>query len=67
MPHAPQFLPGLFATIAILMINLTSQGELYSYSSMDDSADCRAKFWLLLSYLVRRRVPPWLSRPSIQT
>lgn len=45
-----QFLPGIFATMAIIMINATGSGD--TYASMDDTAECRTKFWLLVSYLV---------------
>ena len=42
-----QWLPGLIAAFALLMINSVRRDELLSTDPFDDGIFCRARFWLL--------------------
>lgn len=48
-----QFIPGLLALLALLMINTVRYDQLHEYDPFDDGGGvCRSRFWLFLSYLV---------------
>lgn len=49
-----QFLPGIVATLAVLMINSVSRNDVAGggYQSFDEGVECRSKVWLLMAYLV---------------
>lgn len=50
--HIPfsQYLPGLIATLALIMINSVRRDELLSYDPYDEGTFCRSRFWLLMAY-----------------
>lgn len=53
--RAPQYLPGLIATLALVMINCVRRDEvagLDPYGGNDEGAYARSRAWLFLSYLV---------------
>ncbi|KAL4854493.1 Transmembrane protein 50 [Chlorella vulgaris] len=52
--HIPfsQYLPGLIATFALVMINSVRRDELLSYDPYDEGTFCRSRFWLLVAYAV---------------
>lgn len=45
-------IPGIIATVALLMMNLVRRDELQDYDPFDDGGLCRTRFWLFLSYIV---------------
>jgi len=47
-----QYIPGIVATLALLMINCIRRDDLQDYDPFDDGGFCRSRFWLFLSYLV---------------
>ncbi|GAX76275.1 hypothetical protein CEUSTIGMA_g3719.t1 [Chlamydomonas eustigma] len=47
-----QYLPGIIATLALVMINLIRKDELADIDPFDDASYCRARVWLFLSYVV---------------
>lgn len=48
-----QYLPGLIATLALVMINSIRREELEDqYDAFDEGVFCRSRFWLFISYLV---------------
>jgi len=48
-----QFLPGIIATLALIMINCIRRDELHEgYDAYDDGVFCRARSWLFVSYCV---------------
>lgn len=56
-PSAPQtkhqYIPGILAALALLMINTVRYDQLHEYDPFDDGGGvCRSRFWLFLSYLV---------------
>uniref|UniRef100_A0A7R9V005 Transmembrane protein 50A n=1 Tax=Chlamydomonas euryale TaxID=1486919 RepID=A0A7R9V005_9CHLO len=46
------YLPGLIATLALVMINLIRKDELAEIDPFDDATYCRARVWLFISYVV---------------
>ncbi|GAB4823760.1 hypothetical protein N2152v2_010806 [Parachlorella kessleri] len=46
-----QYLPGIIATFALIMINAVRRDELQSFD-YDEGVYCRARFWLLSAYIV---------------
>lgn len=50
--HIPfsQYLPGIIATMALVMINSVRRDELLSYDPYDEGTFCRSRFWLLMAY-----------------
>ncbi|KAK9799800.1 hypothetical protein WJX73_010831 [Symbiochloris irregularis] len=48
-----QYLPGIVATLALVMINSIRREELDDpYDAFDEGVFCRSRFWLLVSYMV---------------
>lgn len=47
-----QYLPGIVATLALIMINLVRREDLSDYDPFDDGGYCRSRFWLFISYMV---------------
>ncbi|KAF5831749.1 hypothetical protein DUNSADRAFT_12619 [Dunaliella salina] len=47
-----QYIPGLMATLALLMINVIRKQDLDDGDPYDDAGVCRPRLWLFLSYLV---------------
>lgn len=47
-----QYLPGIIATIALIMINAVRMEELQELDSFDDAAYCRSRIWLFFCYMV---------------
>ncbi|CAK0778991.1 hypothetical protein CVIRNUC_004677 [Coccomyxa viridis] len=47
-----QYLPGIVATIALVMINAIRRDELEEYDPFDEGVFCRSRFWLFISYIV---------------
>lgn len=47
-----QWIPGVIATLALLMINSVRRESLRAYDPFDDGSDCRMRFWLFISYIV---------------
>ena len=48
-----QYIPGIVATLALIMINCIRREELLAeYDAFDDGGFCRSRFWLFLSYVV---------------
>uniref|UniRef100_A0A7S3R718 Transmembrane protein 50A n=1 Tax=Dunaliella tertiolecta TaxID=3047 RepID=A0A7S3R718_DUNTE len=47
-----QYIPGLMATLALLMINVIRKQDLDEGDPFDDAGVCRPRLWLFLSYLV---------------
>ncbi|PSC73905.1 transmembrane 50-like protein [Micractinium conductrix] len=50
--HKPfsQYLPGIVATLSLIMINSVRRDELLSYDPYDEGTFCRSRFWLLMAY-----------------
>jgi len=49
----PNYLPGIAATFALLLVNAVRWDEVQSYDPWDDDGVyCRSRVWLLLAYLV---------------
>lgn len=48
----PDFLPGIVATIALVMINAVRREELSSSEAFEEEVFCRARAWLFMSYVV---------------
>lgn len=50
--HIPfsQYLPGIIATLALIMINSVRRDELLSYDTYDEGMYCRSRIWLLMAY-----------------
>jgi hypothetical protein len=51
-PPFAQYIPGIIATVALVMTNCVQRDELAAYDPFDDGAFCRARFWLFMSYVV---------------
>eukprot|EP00877_Chromochloris_zofingiensis_P002392 jgi/Chrzof1/12153/Cz06g23030.t1 len=49
---ADQYIPGIVATLALVMINCIRRDDLQDYDPFDDGGFCRSRFWLFLSYVV---------------
>lgn len=47
-----QYLPGITATIALIMINCVRREELENFDAFDEGVFCRSRFWLFISYVV---------------
>lgn len=47
-----QYIPGIVATLALVMINCIRRDDLVEYDPFDDGGFCRSRFWLFLSYVV---------------
>mmetsp|Transcript_13159 Transcript_13159/g.25116 ORF Transcript_13159/g.25116 Transcript_13159/m.25116 type:complete len:151 (-) Transcript_13159:193-645(-) len=47
-----RWVPGIIATVALLMINSVRRENLRAYDPFDDGSDCRMRFWLFISYVV---------------
>eukprot|EP00882_Tetradesmus_deserticola_P003957 GHRQ01004183.1.p1 GENE.GHRQ01004183.1~~GHRQ01004183.1.p1 ORF type:complete len:172 (+),score=21.30 GHRQ01004183.1:184-699(+) len=47
-----QYIPGIVATVALVMINCIRRDDLQDYDPFDDGGFCRSRFWLFLSYVV---------------
>lgn len=47
-----QYLPGIIATLALIMINCIRQDDLMEIDPFDDATFCRSRLWLFLSYIV---------------
>ncbi|DBA90422.1 hypothetical protein WJX77_002012 [Trebouxia sp. C0004] len=47
-----QYLPGFFATLALIMTNCLRREDLEEYDSFDEGVYCRSRSWLFLAYLV---------------
>jgi hypothetical protein len=47
-----QYLPGITATIALIMINCIRREELETYDAFDEGVFCRSRSWLFISYVV---------------
>ncbi|KAK9848556.1 hypothetical protein WJX84_001365 [Apatococcus fuscideae] len=47
-----QYLPGVVATLALIMINCIRRDELQEYDAFDEGVFFRSRFWLLMSYIV---------------
>eukprot|EP00879_Flechtneria_rotunda_P003907 GHRR01004147.1.p1 GENE.GHRR01004147.1~~GHRR01004147.1.p1 ORF type:complete len:170 (+),score=25.44 GHRR01004147.1:115-624(+) len=47
-----QYIPGIVATLALVMINCIRRDDLQDYDPFDDGGFCRSRFWLFLSYIV---------------
>mmetsp|Transcript_31909 Transcript_31909/g.70919 ORF Transcript_31909/g.70919 Transcript_31909/m.70919 type:complete len:167 (+) Transcript_31909:95-595(+) len=47
------YIPGIIATLALVMINLIRRDDLSDIDPFDDAASfCRTRFWLFVSYVV---------------
>lgn len=49
---ADHYIPGFIATLALMMINGVRREDLTSSDPYDDGVGCRARAWLLISYIV---------------
>ncbi|GLC37889.1 hypothetical protein PLESTB_001505800 [Pleodorina starrii] len=47
-----QYLPGIIATLALIMINCIRRDDMVEYDPFDDATYCRSRLWLFLSYIV---------------
>ncbi|MEW5302747.1 MAG: hypothetical protein WDW36_005497 [Sanguina aurantia] len=47
-----EYLPGIIATLALIMINCIRRDDLAAVDPFDDPSYCRSRFWLFLSYIV---------------
>lgn len=47
-----QYLPGIIATVALIMINCVRRDELAEFDPFDEGVYCRSRFWLFVSYIV---------------
>ncbi|KAG2448465.1 hypothetical protein HYH02_006357 [Chlamydomonas schloesseri] len=47
-----QYLPGLIATLALVMINCIRRDDLVEIDPFDDASFCRSRLWLFVSYIV---------------
>lgn len=47
-----QHLPGIIATLALVMINAIRRSELDEYDPFDEGVFCRSRLWLFISYIV---------------
>ncbi|EFJ44911.1 hypothetical protein VOLCADRAFT_118500, partial [Volvox carteri f. nagariensis] len=47
-----QYLPGIIATLALIMINCIRRDDMIEYDPFDDATYCRSRLWLFLSYIV---------------
>lgn len=49
---AAHYLPGIIATLALVMINFIRRDELTDVDPFDDASFCRARIWLFVSYVI---------------
>lgn len=47
-----QYIPGIIATLALVMINCVRRDELSDFDPFDEGVYCRSRFWLFISYVV---------------
>lgn len=47
-----QYIPGIIATLALIMINCIRRDSLQGQDAFDDESFCRIRLWLFLSYVV---------------
>mmetsp|Transcript_28844 Transcript_28844/g.52979 ORF Transcript_28844/g.52979 Transcript_28844/m.52979 type:complete len:166 (+) Transcript_28844:36-533(+) len=47
-----RYIPGLIATLALIMINCIRRDDLADYDPFDEASYCRSRTWLFISYIV---------------
>lgn len=47
-----QFIPGIIATLAVLIMNLVTREDVSDYDPFDDDNIRRSRFWLFISYVL---------------
>ncbi|KXZ55178.1 hypothetical protein GPECTOR_3g324 [Gonium pectorale] len=47
-----QYIPGIIATLALIMINCIRRDDLVEIDPFDDATFCRSRLWLFASYVV---------------